>query len=240
MTTPEQKRDLGLERIRPHIAQLRQGIRNLTPIFDVQTWGLSEVSRLKPDIDNLKTVREHLSPHWDLSGNVDEIIRRILREFDLYSINDVPQLLSATGCPIDSGVCLAVLQVRNDYKIRTSHNSRLWDKLRYELSVGYRPHTDIMKELPRHIFEHPGYLAPVEDLLDWLAVDFYAGERSGDAEDGAVGWLLHDTKQRAQVTGDLVALLAEECRNWSAKRLNECSKCWEEVVAPVLLARRNN
>jgi hypothetical protein len=236
MTTPEQKRDLRLERIRPHIAQLRQGIRNLTPIFDAQTWGLSEISGLKPDIDNLETVREHLSSRRDRSGNVDEIIRRILREFDLYSINDAPQLLSATGCLIDSGVCLGVLRVRDDYHICTGHRTGL---LRYQLSVGYRPHTDVMKKLPRCIYEHPGYLAPVEDLLDWIAVDFYTAEQSGDAEDGAVGWLLQVTKQKAEVSGDLFALLAKECRYWSEERLNECSRCWEEVVEPILLARHN-
>ena len=204
----------------------------MAPLFQARLWGLHKIERLSKDLELIWNAIEKISARRTPSGNVDFVVQRILHEYDLFSINDVPKLLSATGHLVDSGTCLAVLQVRDDFRNKTGEESGM---LRYQLRVGYRPHVDLIKELPNHLYEHPSYFAPVEDLLDWIAIDFYSGRHSGEAEDGAVGWLLESTEMDGESPSDRYAILAEECSNWSEERLVECVKCWKEVVRPVLL-----
>jgi hypothetical protein len=224
------KRESGVERITLRIDHLRRGIATLAPLFGIDTWALDEIGGLKNELESIRQVRKNLSSWRTRSGNIDAVVEKVLHEFDLFSIHDAPRLLSAVGYLVDSGDCLAVLQVRSDYR---KHLEGRRDMLNLQLFAGYRPHTDIIRELPRCLFDHPGYIAPVEDLLDWLAVDFYAGKKSGQPEDGAVGWLLHSTSENLNNPANLLNDLAEESRYWTVERLRECLTVWNEIVGPV-------
>lgn len=222
----------GLQ-IRADVANLRRGIRSILPLFGAHVWPLMEIDRLKDDLEAVRELQDKLSKTRERRGHVDRIIDLILWDSDL-SINDIPELLSPSGCLIDSDICLGVLQVRNDYRAISHQTTR---SLNYELISGYRPHTDLIKQLPRHFYDHPGYLAPAEDLLDWLAVDFYAASRVGDAEDGAIGWLLHVITERSSSQNDILKVLASESQYWSEDRLLACLKCWDTIVNPALFSR---
>lgn len=230
-----QRRESGIARITPQLNRLRREILELAPLFSINTWTLWEIQSLRHELEVLRDLRNKLSfsPGKARSGKIDSIVEQILRDFDLFSIHDVPHLLSAVGYLVDSDVCLAVLQVRNDYKVYTERGRGIREY--YSSWGGYRPHTEIIKELPRCLFNHPGYIAPVDDLLNWLAVDFYAGQLAGPAEDGAVGWLLHSTKIHLNDPANLLPMLAKESPYWTVDRLTHCLSVWNDVVGPALL-----
>jgi hypothetical protein len=155
-----------------------------------------------------------------------------LHHFDLYSVFDAPELLSAMGCFVDSDDCLGVLTIRYEFQKRQGARERSLDM---QILSGYRPHTDLIKDLPRCFYDHPGYLAPAEDLFDRLSVDFYAGKRAGDGEDGAVGWLTETIATRLKRSvHNLLPVIAEATQHWSVDRLQECVVCWNERVGPIL------
>lgn len=233
-----QRRELGIARITPQVDSLRREILELARLFSIDTWVLRGIRSLKHELEALQGLSEKLSfSSWKArSGRIDSIVEQVLRDFDLFSIYDAPHLLSAVGYFIDSDVCLAVLQVRNDYKAYTQQTGR--GTLDYQLWAGYRPHTEVIKELPRCLYDHPGYIAPVDDLLNWLAIDFYAGQVAGPAEDGAVGWLLHSTSKHLNDPPNLLQRLAEESPYWTVERLTQCLSVWNDIVGPVLLSKR--
>lgn len=226
------RRDAGRDRINADLPRLRDGIRNVLPLFAVNAWGLREIDDLRGDLQAIETVQENLRSRKHRSGDVDELVRRVLGHFGLYSVFDAPGLLSAIGCFVNSDDCLGALTIRYDFKKRQGSRDRSLD---LQLFSGYRPHTDLIKELPRSFYEHPGYLAPAEELFDRLSIDFYAGKRAGDAEDGAVGWLTETIARRLKTsTPELLDSLAAATNYWSVHRLQECVSCWNERVQPIL------
>lgn len=225
------REDAGRERIQPRLQRLRRDIRRLAPLFEISTWELSKLPGLQSELAALDQVRVALAPREARSGKVDEVVRQILREFDLHSLLSVPELLSAVGYLVNADDALGVLNVREHYLRRTGHREV---SVLFALQSGHRPHTEVIKSLRRHVFEHPGYLAPVEDLLDWLALEFYAAKRAGDAEDGAVGSLVDKVVSTEAANSDVIPRLAEESKHWTVQRLTECVACWRERVRPLL------
>jgi hypothetical protein len=103
--------------------------------------------------------------------------------------------------------------------------------------MGYRPHIDLIRSFPRSFYDHPRYLAPVEDLLDSIAMRHYLGKQPGDAEDGAVGWLVTHalaTGTKKTEETEFVSQLSSELKHWSPPQINHAIEVWQNIVSPKL------
>lgn len=213
------------------ISGYRNDIKDIANFLKNRPFCHSKIPKVNNIINNIYDACESLYKRSNYSGNIDNVIYRILSDNISDKTINVQNLLSESSILIDANTILAVLQVRDDFIDKT------FTSLNLDLMIGYRPHTDIIKELPRVYFLHPRYVAPIEDLFDYLAINFYAGKKATDAEDGAIGWLVEYLMEELDRSKEKISLenFSKNLRHWNNTRLKECLNIWLTIVKPQLI-----
>lgn len=223
----------GVSAILKNLGAIRNDVRRGVLLREAEK-NLDRAEETGEVVDWLRS-KVNLPPQRHRQGRVDFVVLPILREHGIDDIRSVPEILSEIGVLIDSDAVLAAEQVVQHYRKLSDGSSSC--SIDYQISAGYRPHIDLIKQLPRCYYEHPSYLAPIEDLFDSMAIRFYAGKRASDAEDGAIGWLIDHTHERVPGNSidDLLKKLSVGLKHWDSSRLKEAHFIWKEKVRPALI-----
>jgi hypothetical protein len=227
----------GGVRLQANAAMYRSALRGVSAIMRFQSWAFRDIPRLAEGLRKLSEAQRALDTHADRSGNVDGFVDAILRGHNQYSIEEAPELLSGVGILVTSNEALNLLEVYDRYLQCTTGSG---GGLGYDVVAGYRPHTDLIKGLPRSCYAAPRYLAPVEDLLDWAAVQLMKEEWQPEPGRGAVGWLVDVCVLRLTEApnAETVAKLAESTEYWTASGIGQCLKTWRDIVRPILVEHK--
>jgi hypothetical protein len=184
-----------------------------------------------------RLLKEHGLPDsaGSRQGNIDFLLRPLLRQSRIHSIESVPYWVSSVGTLVDSAAVLASAEIRENYKKLEdpTFKATLW----YDVNVcGYKPHIEQIRMFPRSYYEHPRYLAPVEDLLMHLANTHFINRIPSDADRGAVGWVIDlvTSSRTSQDHPDLLRILSSDIGYWTIEELLECKAVWENVVRTAL------
>jgi hypothetical protein len=215
---------------------LARGLRDIGRLRKLKLKVFADIDGLRQIAAGVEKIQGQLRPLGERTGTIDEAVLEILRHFRIYEIDgDEAAFLSPSGNLVTSSEALGLLQVRSDYHKHVTGEGEPQRRVR---RAGHRPHTDLVRSLPRSYYSRPGYVAPLEDLLDWAAENLYAGKRSTDADDGAVGYLVdvYTTNEDPTSLRDRATQIAGGTEFWTADRLVECRRVWLEVVGPALNA----
>jgi hypothetical protein len=169
------------------------------------------------------------------TGNIDFFLRPLLQQSRIHSIESVPFWISSVGVVVDSTDVLASEEIRENYK--KLEDPTFQATLSYNVHIsGYKPHIELIKEFSRSSYQHPRYLAPVEDLLIHFANSYFIGHTPSNADKGAVGYVI-DLATRSTSRKDyteLLPILSSAIGHWTADELRECQAVWTNIVRPEL------
>lgn len=226
---------LDIESLRQSVQTLREQVRLLS---HVRPWveALADTSSNQTLLSEMKR-KFDINPRLSREGNVDFVVGRILTNHGVWTIEKIPELLSEIGVLVTSREVEAVAQVMDDYAaLSVTDYKSPW------ATDGFRqpkPHLELLKSLPCSYFEQYSYYAPVEELFDGLSIFVYAGKRVGDAEDGAIGWLVDWLLKKLNWSIELLMKrLSNQLKHWETVRLVHCHQTWLDKVSPLLSSDR--